>query len=220
MTRLVLPAVIAALLGCESRERAPTAPTPTAPTAPTPTAPTATAPTAPVMAGDWASPLGDASLYDLEVTVRAADGRDLPLASLAGAPVIVTMFYATCPAACPRLIDDLKGIERALSPAERAEVRFVLVSFDPARDTPARLTALAGERALGPQWLLASATDEVARELAAALGIKYRVLDDGEFFHTSVITALDATGRPLARIEGLGREAETLLAALPSRSPR
>lgn len=215
--KLLIPlAATAALLGCDRRDPTPAptaAPTP-APAAPAPTATPPPAPSAPAMAGDWASPLGDASLYDLEVTVRAADGRDLPLASLAGGPVIVTMFYATCPAACPRLIDDLKGIERALTPAQRAAIRFVLVSFDPARDTPATLTALAGERALGPQWVLASATDDVARELAAALGIKYRVLDDGEFFHTSVITALDATGRPLARIEGLGREADTLLAAL------
>lgn len=173
------------------------------------------APAAPAMAGDWASPLGDASLYDLDAHVRGADGADLALASLAGAPVIVTMFYATCPAACPRLIDDLKGVEKALSPAQRERIRFVLISFDPARDTPARLTELARERELGDRWILAAATDEVARELAAALGIKYRVLDDGEFFHTSVITALDDAGHPLARIEGLGREQQALVAALP-----
>jgi len=145
------------------------------------------------MAGDWASPLGDGSIYDLELSVRGADGAVVPLASLAGAPVVITMFYATCPAACPRLIDDLKGIERDLDPAVRAKLRFVLVSFDPARDTPAKLRELATERELGAGWVLTAAEDDAARELAAALGIKYRALDSGEFFHTSVLTVLDDT---------------------------
>jgi protein SCO1/2 len=169
---------------------------------------------APAMAGDWASPLGDGSIYDLELTVRGADGGALPLASLAGAPVIITMFYASCPAACPRLIDDLKGIERDLPPEVRARVRFVLVSFDPERDTPTKLRELAAERQLGDTWTLTAASDDVARELAAALGIKYRALDGGEFFHTSVLTVLDDSGRPRGWVEGLGRGHDAVLAAL------
>lgn len=168
----------------------------------------------PTLAGDWASPLGDASLYDLELVVEDASGRALPLASLRGAPVVISMFYASCPAACPRLIDDLKGIERDLSPEARARTRFVLVSFDPARDTPAALRQLAEERALGPAWILAAADDPTARELAAGLGVKYRVLDSGEFFHTSVITVLDGEGQPRARVEGLGGDASSIRAAL------
>ncbi|MBK9035738.1 MAG: SCO family protein [Myxococcales bacterium] len=168
----------------------------------------------PTMAGDWASPLGDGSIYDLELSVRGPDGAPLALASLAGAPIVISMFYASCPAACPRLIDDLKGVERDLDPAVRARTRFVLVSFDPDRDTPAKLQALAAERALGAGWILTAATDDVARELAAALGIKYRVLDDGEFFHTSVLTVLDDAGRPRARAEGLGLGHDAIVAAL------
>ncbi len=210
----VLAMVALAVIGCRDERRAAStargidvAAAGSAAAAPAPAA-------EPVMAGDWASPLGDGSIYDLELSVRGADGAVVPLASLAGAPVVITMFYATCPAACPRLIDDLKGIERDLDPAVRAKLRFVLVSFDPARDTPAKLRELATERELGAGWVLTAAEDDAARELAAALGIKYRALDSGEFFHTSVLTVLDDTGRPRARVEGLGRGHDAVLAAL------
>lgn len=208
----VVTTMVAALAGCRDERRA-TRAAARVDAAVAPDAARATEP-APVMAGDWASPLGDGSIYDLELSVRTAEGAAVPLASLAGAPVVITMFYASCPAACPRLIDDLKGIEQDLDPATRARVRFVLVSFDPARDTSAKLRELAGERQLGAGWLLAAADDGAARELAAALGIKYRALDSGEFFHTSVLTVLDDTGRPRARVEGLGRGHDAVLAAL------
>ncbi|MBK7073232.1 MAG: SCO family protein [Myxococcales bacterium] len=214
--RIIWTLVVAGLLGAchEARRPAPAASgVDAASPSPVPTVDVAPG-AAPAMAGDWASPLGNGSIYDLELTVRTADGASVPLASLAGAPAVITMFYATCPAACPRLIDDLKGIEQDLDAATRARVRFVLVSFDPARDTPAKLRELAGERQLGPGWLLTAADDGAARELAAALGIKYRALDSGEFFHTSVLTVLDDTGRPRARVEGLGRGHDAVLAAL------
>ena len=70
------------------------------------------------------------------------------------------------------------------------------------------------DRRAGAGWVLTAAEDDAARELAAALGIKYRALDSGEFFHTSVLTILDDTGRPRARVEGLGRGHDAVLAAL------
>ena len=208
-------AITIALLACGCRdERRAAAPPPRLDAAAAPTTAVAPDDAGPTMAGDWASPLGDGSIYDLDLTVHTADDAVVPLASLAGAPVVITMFYASCPAACPRLIDDLKEIEADLAPEVRARTRFVLVSFDPARDTPAHLRELAAQRQLGPGWLLAAADADGARELAAALGIKFRALDSGEFFHTSVLTVLDDTGRPRARVEGLGRGHDAVLAAL------
>ncbi len=83
-----------------------------------------------------------------------------------------------------------------------------------AQDPASGCTRSSGERQLGPGWLLTAADDGAARELAAALGIKYRALDSGEFSHTSVLTVLDDTGRPRARVEGLGRGHDAVLAAL------
>ena len=52
-----------------------------------------------------------------------------------------------------------------------------------------------------------------ATMLASVLGMRYRKLPSGEFFHTSPIVALDAEGRPLARTGGLGGR-EGLMAVL------
>jgi protein SCO1/2 len=122
------------------------------------------------------------------------------------------MFYASCPVACPVLLSELDRIANELPPDAARDVRIVVVSFDP-RDTPERLATLARERKLDERWVLASASDLDARTLAAAIGFKYRKLDNGEYFHGSTILALDADGRPLAKAERLGNH-EALVAVL------
>ena len=84
-----------------------------------------------------------------------------------------------------------------------------MLSLDPARDTPAALSALAAKRKLDrARWTLATTNDSGVRQTAAALGIRYRKLADGEFNHSSVIILLDAEGRVLARSEKLGPQAD------------
>lgn len=152
------------------------------------------------------------SIYDLPIRLRDSSGRDIGLDVARGRPVLITMFYASCPVACPVLIDELARTLRELPDGVRDEVQVVLVSFDPERDTPAKLRELAAARGLGARWTLAAADGSGSRELAAVLGIKFRKLENGEFFHSSTIVALDGHGRPLARATGVGQR-EPLLAA-------
>jgi len=155
------------------------------------------------------------SIYDLEVPLLDQHGATTSLDVFRGHPTIVVMFYASCRAACPRTIDDLLAIEAALPEPRRQDLRILMVSFDPDRDSPSALGDLATRRELDPErWRLAAAREPHSRQLAAVLGVKYRVLDDGEFFHSSVFMLVDATGRPTARIEGLGRSAEPILSQL------
>ncbi len=156
-----------------------------------------------------------ASIYDLSVGLTDENGGKKPLASLRGRTVLITMFYGSCPSACPLLTSDLKRIERQIPEPVRSNVRVVMVSFDAARDTPAVLTRLKRERAVDSQrWTFASMSDEEARELGGVLGIRYRKLDNGEFFHSSVIVLLDAEGRPQARVDGISGDPSAILAAL------
>ena len=125
------------------------------------------------------------------------------------------MFYAGCPSACPLLTSDLKRIERLIPEPMRSNVRVLMVSFDAERDTPSILARLKQERGMDrTRWTLASAVDDEARELAGVLGIRYRKLDNGEFFHSSVIVLLDARGRTQARLDGIGSDPSPILAAL------
>jgi protein SCO1/2 len=160
-------------------------------------------------------PLTQASLYDLPIQLTDQTGTTRSLAAFRGSPVLVTMFYGSCAAACPLLTSDLKRIERQLPAAVRSEVRVLMVSFDQARDTPPVLARLVGERGMDPaRWTLASANEDDARSLAGVLGIRYRKLDNGEFFHSSVVVLLDREGRPRVRLDGLGKDAAPIVDAL------
>jgi protein SCO1/2 len=142
------------------------------------------------------------SVYQLQAPLRAADGRTVQWRGLRGKPRIATMFYANCPYMCPLIIEAGKGIDKSLSPAERSRLGVVMVSIDPARDTPAALTALAAKRKIDTaRWLLLQPRPQDLRALSGVLQVRYRALADGEFNHTSVWVLLDANGRVLARTE-------------------
>src|SRR3569833_696822 len=79
------------------------------------------------------------SLSKLLGSLTDQDGRAFDLASLRGKPVLVSMFYTSCQMVCPMLIETVHNTLNALPAAERKDVRVLLVSFDPARDTVAVL---------------------------------------------------------------------------------
>jgi protein SCO1/2 len=150
------------------------------------------------------------SIYDLDITLRDTQGTRISLDAARGAPVLVTMFYASCAVACPALIDEVK---RTLRDVARDDVRVLLVTFDPARDTPEKLAELARVHRLDERWILAAPDGDGARELAAAIGYRYRALDNGEFYHGATIVLLDGDGRPVAKTEGFNQRS-TLVTAL------
>jgi protein SCO1/2 len=172
----------------------------------------APAPTAPAVVAAPPAPLGP-SIYDLALPLRDADDHVIGLDAHRGHRVLVSMFYGSCAMACPAPIGDLPHV--AADAGDDTQV--LLVSFDAARDTPARLRELAQTHKLDARWTLASASTHDARTLAAVLGIKYRATAAGEFIHNSVIVALDTEGRPLARLDGL-RDSAPLLVALGGRT--
>lgn len=176
-----------------------------------------TAPPAPVSdaAPTDRGPLPSDSLYLLDGPLLDQAGATTGLGRYRGHPTLVSMFYASCPAACPMLIADLHRIEAAVDEETRRDLRVLLVSFDPDTDTPAALSALAAERGVDTaRWTLATAPPDDVRTLAAVLGISYRRLETGHYNHSAVITLLDGEGRPLARVDGLNQPADPLLAAL------
>ena len=53
------------------------------------------------------------SVYQLGLVLRDQGGAATGLDRYRSSPVIISMFYGTCPAACPLLISDLQALERA-----------------------------------------------------------------------------------------------------------
>ncbi len=152
-----------------------------------------------------AAPLPPESVLQPADTFTDQAGKDFRLADRRGHVQLVSMFYTSCTYTCPLMIDSGLGVQHALKPAQRDALRILLVSFDPQRDTPAVLDALAAKRHLDPaRWTLARADDSGVRKLAALLGVRYRRIAGGDFNHTSGLILLDVEGRILAKTDQLG----------------
>lgn len=150
-------------------------------------------------------PLPAESVYQVDASLTRAGGGAVEWRSLRGTPRVVTMFYSTCRAVCPMIVESARAVQRSLPEGDQAHMGFVLVSMDPARDTPETLARVQRERHLdAASWLLLQPRQEDVRPLAAILGVRYRALADGEFNHTTTLVLLDAEGRVLARTEKIG----------------
>jgi protein SCO1/2 len=155
------------------------------------------------------TPLPGDSVYQLSAPMVDQRGRTFDWRARRGRPQVVAMFYTSCPYICPLIVDSGKAVESALTPAERARIDLLLVSIDPAHDTPAALAEVARKRKLDPaRWTLASPRADDLRRIAGLLGVRYRALADGNFNHTSVLVLLDAEGRVVARTEKIGASAD------------
>jgi protein SCO1/2 len=154
------------------------------------------------------------SIYGLDLALIDQDGRSLRLGDLHGSVLVAAMMYSSCKSVCPRVTEDMKGIERQLGP-DAARTRFVLFSLDPGRDTPAALTRFAREHGLDrSRWRLLAASEDGVRELAAVLGVKYADAGGGEIAHSAMIFVIDRDGVVRHRQVGLAQDPGELLAAL------
>jgi protein SCO1/2 len=155
------------------------------------------------------------SIYRLPLALVDQNGHAQQLADRRGKPQLISMFYTSCQYVCPLIIDSLRKTQLALTPAERSKLDVLLVSFDPQRDTPARLKQVFAERKLDPSsWTLARTDAANVRKLAAVLDIQYRALASGDFNHSTALILLDADGRVVARTDKLGAADADFVAAV------
>jgi len=158
---------------------------------------------------------GGQSIYDLDLSLTDQDGRTLALADLRGRVLVAAMIYSRCTAVCPRVTEDMKGVEKELSGRDRKDVGFVLFSLDPGRDTAAALRRFAVDHALDPSgWRLFASSEDGVRDLSAVLGVKYKPEDNGEIAHSAMIFIIDREGVVRHRQLGLNPDPHELTTAL------
>lgn len=161
-------------------------------------------------------PLHDESIYNLESSLLDEDGKAMKLEKFRGKAVVISMAYSSCVYTCPLILAQMQQIEKALAEKGKKDVRFVLVSFDPEKDTPAALKAYAKKKNLSSQWnLLTSKTDKEPREIASVLGIKYSKVEGGDYDHSFIITVLDKEGVPRGRQVGAAGDPKDLIKFIP-----
>lgn len=161
------------------------------------------------------APLADRSLGQIPGDWTDQDGRPFALAALRGSPTLLVLFYGTCDSVCPAIVHDLQKLEAGLPAADRARTRFVLVTIDPAVDTPQRLREYALAHALDPaRWKLLHGRPEQVRVLANVLGVRYRPSGGGQYSHTIRVTLLDGDAVVAGQFDGLPVSGEPIAAQI------
>ena len=157
------------------------------------------------------------SVYQLQVSVEDQFGEITGLDRYRGKPVLVTMFYASCPHVCPMLVSTIKLTESKLSAAERADLRVLTISIDPERDTPEKLRETLERHSVdGSRWSMVRSQPGDLRTIAGGFGVRYKQLPGGDFNHTTRIFLLDREGTQIASTEQLGRHDASFLEAIKS----
>ncbi len=86
-------------------------------------------------------------------------GRPFTNATLNGRLWVAAFVYTSCPGPCPAIIERLKKVESEA--ADLRELEFVVISVDPATDTPERLAGYADERGINAEeWFLVTGQPE------------------------------------------------------------
>lgn len=152
------------------------------------------------------APLAERSLYQLEAGWTNDAGEATALVALRGHPVVLAMFFASCEYACPILVNDIQRLRAQLPAGAREHTRFVLVTFDTIRDTPAALAAYRKRLALDDQWTLLHGSKDSVQELAMLLGVKFKQDARGQFAHSNIITMLNPEGEIVQQITGLNSD--------------
>jgi len=156
------------------------------------------------------------SLYNLESTWTDQNNRVVEFEDLKGKVVLITMIYSSCKGACPMIVADMRNIEAQVNKLHPGQVHYVLVSFDPAVDTPARLKEFASESKVGDDWTFLNGNDEDILELAALLGIKFKKTNATDYAHSNIITVLNPAGDTVHQQEGLNVNPDSTIKAIQS----
>jgi protein SCO1 len=154
-----------------------------------------------------AGEISEFSIYQLGSDWVNQSGESIKLEDFRGKKVVMTMFFASCTYACPILIEDMKRIDTQIPAGEREEYKFVLISIDPERDTPAKLNEFAKMKALdNNKWTLLTGSEESILELAALIGFKYKKENDGQYSHSNIINILSEEGEIVYQHQGLNQD--------------
>jgi protein SCO1/2 len=129
--------------------------------------------------------------------LASAGGTHFALPEEKGRVVLLFFGYTHCPDVCPTTLTDWAGARRALR-ADTAQVRFVFVSVDPGRDTPASVAAYVTQ--FDSSFIGLASTDPELRQLTQDWGIAAFPEGDPRSIDYSVAHpahtfAVDARGR-------------------------
>lgn len=155
------------------------------------------------------------SLYQLDGDWTDQTNTQRDLVDFRGEIVITAMVFTHCQYACPLILQDLRGIQAQIPEDKQGDIRWLLVSMDSERDTPAVLADYAAKNSLPPEsWTLLHGDDYAVRTIAAVLGVNYVKGANGNFSHSNIITVLNRDGSVAHKLEGLNADSSDCVKAV------
>jgi protein SCO1/2 len=135
---------------------------------------------------------------------RAADfvlpahtGKAVRLSDLQGKLVLLYFGYTFCPGICPTTLAEVAQALQTLGPQQAEKIQVLMISVDPARDTPDRLAAYVAH--FHPAFLGLTGTPDEIATTAASYGIYYKQYEGTTansylVDHTSMVIVVDEKG--------------------------
>jgi protein SCO1 len=124
-------------------------------------------------------------------------GQPFSAAQLQGRPSLVFFGFTHCPDVCPTTLVKLAQVKKS---GAIADLRVLLVSIDPQRDTPAVLSQYV--HAFDPQFIGLTGDSAAIGKLAADFGVAVQRVDlpggDYTMDHSAVVFLLDKHAREVA----------------------
>lgn len=159
--------------------------------------------------------ISDMSIYNLPSHWTTQNGEEIELKNLQGKVLVMVMIYTSCQAACPRLVADMRNIEKQIPEEKKENVQYVFVSIDPKTDTPERLKEFSKENKMDEdKWLFLRGTEEDTREFAAVLAVNYKRISPMDFSHSNIISVFNEAGELMHQQEGLGVDNKETIQAI------
>jgi protein SCO1 len=114
-----------------------------------------------------------------DVALLDENGQATSLAAYHGKVVVLANFLTLCQEECPLVTGAFNAMQRAVDQAGLGgKVRFVEVTVDPGRDTPARLAAY--RQQFGVTWPLLTGSSQNLDRLWAFFGIFHQIVPEGQ----------------------------------------
>jgi len=155
------------------------------------------------------------SLYSLRTEWKDDQGKALKFDTFQKNWTVISMMYTRCPGSCPMIVQKMRKVETLLK-NHQIDAQFVLVTFDPKRDTPAQLKLHRGKIAVSEtNWHFLNGGEGDTRKLSMLLGIKFtQDAETGDFMHDNKLILVSPSGKIAARLNTLNDPEDEFLKAI------
>ncbi len=146
-----------------------------------------------------------AGIYDAKLQFFTEEGKKVTLSEWNQKVTIMSMAYTSCKGSCPVIIKKLRTLDSAFK-AKGLNLQFLIVTFDPETDTPAKLKDYRNKTDFHESnftFLVANTAD--TRKFSMQIGLRFSKDDDGSYMHDNKIVAVSKSGKIIAEQDNLNQ---------------